>query len=475
MKQLKLSAPLILAVIALAVAIPLAIGAFAPISAATMAFAGIASATVVTMAALCVEPAQAPRGMAHAQYGRAGEDSNVEREYKQVQADLKQVGDDLRKYAEQAEKDIKAHSQMSQEAKASVDKLLVTQGELQARLQAAEQLIVKLDGGEGGNACPETMGEVFTNDERFAAFAAQASGGGNHSLSVPVKAVITSSIGSGGDLVQPQRVGMVQPLQQRLTVRDLLSWGRTGSNAVEFVRESGFTNNAAPVSENPANPKPESNITFELESAPVATIAHWLRASKQVLSDVPMLQSYIDGRLRYGLKLKEEFQLLKGSGVGLNLAGIYTQASAYSNPGVAVQAETAIDRLRLALLQVTLAELEADGIVLSPVDWTAIELTKDKNSNYVFATPTGLAVPGMWGRPVVPTQSMDIGDFLVGSFQQGAQGWDREDVSVTVSTSDRDNFVKNMVTILCEERVGLTVYRDEAFVKGDFDGLPASA
>jgi len=142
---------------------------------------------------------------------------------------------------------------------------------------------------------------------------------------------------------------------------------------------------------------------------------------------------------------------------------------------VTVQAETAIDRLRLALLQVALAEYEADGIVLSPIDWAAIELTKTTDNQYLFTTPTGLAVPGLWGRPVVATQAMDAGDFLVGSFQQGAQGWDREDVSVTVSTEDRDNFVKNMVTILCEERVGLSVYRPEAFVKGDFDGLPASA
>lgn len=250
--------------------------------------------------------------------------------------------------------------------------------------------------------------------------------------------------------------------------------GRTTSNSIEYVRETGFTNNAAPVSENPQNPKPESDITFELDTDPVATIAHWVRASRQVLSDAPMLASYIDGRLRYGLKLKEEMQLLKGSGVGLNLNGLYTQASIYANPGVVVQAETAIDRLRLALLQVTLAEYDADGIVLSPVDWAAIELTKDKNNNYVFATPTGLAVPGLWGRPVVASKSMDIGDFLTGSFQQGAEGWDREDVSVTVSTEDRDNLVKNMVTILCEERVGLSVFRPEAFVKGDFDGLPAS-
>jgi len=74
----------------------------------------------------------------------------------------------------------------------------------------------------------------------------------------------------------------------------------------------------------------------------------------------------------------------------------------------------------------------------------------------------------LWGLPVVATQSMDAGDFLTGAFRMGAQGWDREDATVTVSTEDRDNFIKNMVTILCEERVALTVYRPEAFVKGDF-------
>lgn len=398
----------------------------------------------------------------------------IEQEYQQVQADLKKVGDDLRTYAEQSEKELKAHSKLSEETKASVDKLLVSQGELQARLQAAEQFMAKLEKGGGRIVAPESMGETFIAAEGYDAWAARAAGGAKGSFTVPVKAAITSLTGSAGDLIQPQRVGMVLPTQQRLFVRDLLAWGRTTSNSIEYVRETGFTNNAAPVSENPQNPKPESDITFELDTDPVATIAHWVRASRQVLSDAPMLASYIDGRLRYGLKLKEEMQLLKGSGVGLNLNGIYTQASIYANPGVVVQAETAIDRLRLALLQVTLAEYDADGIVLSPVDWAAIELTKDKNNNYVFATPTGLAVPGLWGRPVVASKSMDIGDFLTGSFQQGAEGWDREDVSVTVSTEDRDNLVKNMVTILCEERVGLSVFRPEAFVKGDFDGLPAS-
>ena len=76
---------------------------------------------------------------------------------------------------------------------------------------------------------------------------------------------------------------------------------------------------------------------------------------------------------------------------------------------------------------------------------------------------------------LVDTQSMAAGDFLVGAFAQAAQGWDREDASVVISTENKDNFTKNMVTILCEERIGLTIFRPEALITGDFDGLPATA
>src|SRR5690606_26098811 len=140
---------------------------------------------------------------------------------------LKKVGDDLKTYAETSQKELKAAGKMSEETKASVDKLLITQGELQARLVAAEQLIVKLEKGGGSKEeAPETAGAVVISSEAFKTF----KGSPGSRFSVDVKNTLTSDNSSAGRLIQPQRLGLIAPAQQRLFIRDLLAWGRTTSN-----------------------------------------------------------------------------------------------------------------------------------------------------------------------------------------------------------------------------------------------------
>ena len=68
---------------------------------------------------------------------------------------------------------------------------------------------------------------------------------------------------------------------------------------------------------------------------------------------------------------------------------------------------------------------------------------------------------------MVESFGMDAGDFLAGS-SLAATIYDREDVTVRVAEQHGDFFIKNMVAILCEERIGLTVERPAAMVTGTF-------
>jgi HK97 family phage major capsid protein len=243
---------------------------------------------------------------------------------------------------------------------------------------------------------------------------------------------------------------------------------RTGSNSVEWVKELVFTNNAGPQYD--ASPgttegalKPESGITFQLNTTAVITLAHWIPASRQVLADAPYLQDYIDMRLRYGLKLEEEDELLNGDGTAGTLNGLVNQATAFS--GGATN-QTAIDTLLKAMTQARLSFYEPNGVVMHPQDWTNILLLKDTTGRYLFGDPHTMDVPRIWGKPVVETPSQTQGQFILGAFDRAAQIVDREDASVRISDQHADFFTRNLVAILCEERLALLVTRPAAIVKG---------
>ena len=129
-------------------------------------------------------------------------------------------------------------------------------------------------------------------------------------VTLPITSLTTDAAGSAGALVVEHRVpGIVAAPNRQLTIRDLLMPGTTDSNAITYVREKGFTNNAGPQASEGAK-KAQSDLQFEEVTTSVKTIAHFVKASRQILDDASMLQSYINGRLTYGLKLKEDLQLL---------------------------------------------------------------------------------------------------------------------------------------------------------------------
>ncbi|EJN04481.1 phage major capsid protein [Phyllobacterium sp. YR531] len=269
---------------------------------------------------------------------------------------------------------------------------------------------------------------------------------------------------AGTSLVQAdRRPGIVAPPERRFTIRDLIPSTSTTSNSIEYPKETGFTNNAAPVAEGAQ--KPYSDITFDLVTSPVRTLAHLFKASRQIMDDTPALAGYINTRGQYGLKLVEETQLLNGNNTGQNLNGIIPQASAYETSRTA-SGDTELDILLHAISQAEEAELPASGIVLSVRDWRRILGIKDLGGNYLSDGPFGTTAPRIWDLPVIPSMAMPVGNFLLGGFETGAEIFDRLEIEFLISSENSDDFEKNLITARIEERLALAVYRPEAFVKG---------
>jgi len=367
---------------------------------------------------------------------------------------------------EKAEEEAKNANALSAETKSAVEGIA---SELNSLSDAIQELQQKTAGETDSDDVQEALGKRFLETDQCKALMEGRQG----SARMDMKAAIINATGQNQPLVPSDRLSGINAVPNRMmTIRDLLPTTTTTSNLVEFVRENVFTNSAATtVAGSPQQfenvTKPESSITFTLAHEAIQTLAHWIPASKQVLDDAPQLMSYISGRLVYGLKLYEENQLLNGTGANGQLNGLRTQATAYvqsSSPHTTNE----IDVIRDAIRQAQVSEYMPDAIVLNPQDWYDIEIRKvgSADDRYVIGNPRQLMGSPLWGLPVIVTNSMTSGNFLLGSFQMGAEIKDREQSSVEVSRENSDNFVKNMVTILAEERLALIVYRTESLITG---------
>jgi HK97 family phage major capsid protein len=377
---------------------------------------------------------------------------------------------DLKSYVNEQTHEILTKGDANPETTKSINTLRQQIADIQAEMRRPNPFVVPND--------RKSLGQQFIECAEFKAFHDGNTAAKTIGMKVPFlwegKTLIDSAaVGSStSGILTPQRVGGIVPNATRqLRIRDLLPQGRTTQNAVEFIREDTFTNAASPQTEGVA--KAESALTFTIANETVTTIAHWIPATRQILDDFVELRSFIDDRLMYGLKLKEETEILMGDNAGTHLNGIYTQAASYAGT-YNVASDTRLDRLNWALLELEAADQEPTGIVLSPVDYRRILAIKTEEGgankgSYVVGDPLGgvITVPTVWGYPVVRSNAMTSGTFLVGNFMM-AKIYDRQDAVIDVSTEHSTYFTENKVAIRAEERLTVAVFRTAAFLKGSF-------
>jgi HK97 family phage major capsid protein len=376
-----------------------------------------------------------------------------------IEAKLKAMDD-------KAAGELKTLGEVSRDTKNALEKLGTDQLAMAERLMSLEQKGL-LRGGEGSEGAKgdDSIGQQFIKSDGLDSFLRSGMRG---RFGVEVKNTVTNTVANTFSDRKPAIVGGAF---RTLTLEALLNSLPTSANAVDYVRENVFTNAAAETAEGAA--KPESSITTSLITEPVATIAHWLKISKQLAADNAALAAYINTRLIYGVNLRVENQIISGNGTAPNMSGFaksgnftahgYTAAS-ISALGLAANRFDLIGKM---IGDSQAGDFPADAIIVNPTDWWTMRLSKDSQGRYLLGDPGSSVAPSLFGLPVVSSNAMTADTVIVAALAQAATFYSREGVVVEMSDSDSDNFTKNLITVRAERRCMLAVERPAAVRYGD--------
>jgi len=317
----------------------------------------------------------------------------------------------------------------------------------------------------------KSLGSRFADTPEFKAWAASKDSRGRLNVTITGriregKAAGTITTPSSGYPVTALRVGHIEQPTLPLGVRDLLTVVSLSAptNSIEYVIPTWEY--AADYQLLEGDKKAQGNVTYVDKTAGVKTLAWYVKMSRQMLADVPYFASTVDSQLLYGLAKKEDHELLHGDGLAGHIHGLLPQASTLAADLLADIIYSA-DQVLAAIAYLRSLAFQPTAIVMNPMDWAAMQIQKTSQGVYILGgPPAASAATTLWGLPVLPNYEMTAGTFLVGDFPANAVLFDRESPSVDVATENEDDFVRNLVTMRCEERIAFAVYRPTAFVKG---------
>ncbi|HEY3021805.1 MAG TPA: phage major capsid protein [Solirubrobacteraceae bacterium] len=277
----------------------------------------------------------------------------------------------------------------------------------------------------------------------------------------------TADVASG--VFPPDQRGIVSPLLKPLTLLDIIPIGATDSNSVEYVQVTAIPSAAAETAE--LTLKPEEALTTVDATAPVRTIAGWIKLARQALDDSAGLATLINTLLPYDVRRRIESQMLSGDGAGQNLRGIL------NTTGIGAPAFVAPDNIADAILRAMTTIILSDGdpnfVAANPLTWQSLLMMREseaagppvtRSGAYLYGSPATMAAQTIWGLTLTANRTVPQASPLVGD-ANGATLLVREGVNVKVSDSDQDDFVKNRVTVLAEARVAFPVWRPASFAK----------
>lgn len=257
-----------------------------------------------------------------------------------------------------------------------------------------------------------------------------------------------------------RRPGIVALPQAPLTILDLIPWIPTDKETVEYVYEKTFTNAAVETAEGEA--APEGVLDFDAGSVACKWIPFAIPTTRQLLSDEPRLEAWINERLPRGVRTRLQTQVISGTAVGEgnsnNLTGIINWPNILSQDAGSFTKPDLVHKAKTQIIVASQGENVPNVLLIHPDDEERLVLDKDSEDRYYFGGPGYDGVRTIWGMLPVVHPSVPEGNPVV--LDVGVcEGYVREGVTVSVSDSHSDYFTKNKVMWLAQMRAAFLITR----------------
>ncbi len=390
---------------------------------------------------------------------------------KQELADLgKKIGDAVAEQGEKVAKNMGEVQKLWDDFKKLDAQLTAREKAAEARMNDLEKLIAA--GGDPQLSFSQKLRKSLMADDSpiklFAKEVAAGNRGGKFRKAVGDLALTNFT----GEMGTRQRMPGVVGSPYRVHARDILPSAPSTDRITEIIRHTG--GEGGPAYHADGSLKAQTDMDFTLVEITAKRIAHFVRLAESWLNDYSTIVRYIETNLVEQLFNLQDVEILNGPGTANAINGIITQAATFTSPFGAnpVSAVNNIDVLVAAFADLSRKGVNQGGftpsvIFLNPIDAYLMMLQKDSQGGYVTPNLITQDTKSILGVTTLAHQAVPQGTFCVGDLNY-CQLQFHEPLSVEVSMHDRDNFIRNMITIRAEESIKLIVMNPDAFVKDTF-------
>lgn len=276
------------------------------------------------------------------------------------------------------------------------------------------------------------------------------------SVSTTLNRKAATDVVTGVQIADIDREMPARPARRR--ARDLFTVTRISGNAVTYFMQDAYEGTPAVTAENAK--KPQNSTGFTSKTLALSKIATYIKETDEIVNDAPFLADEVQNSLIFEVEKVEDSHIISiVAGTSGILAGTYGSGSA----SIAASLE---DGVLYAIKQIKdVAGLDADAVVVNPLDMFALQTAKDLNGQYVgggffygaYGNGEYKAPLYLWGVPVFESSQVTAGSVLI-TAKQAVKIWTKGDeVDVKLYEQNEDDAIYNRVTLVGEERLACAV------------------